>query len=430
MRRLLIISFYFPPIMSAGSVRTGKFAKYLPAFGWEPLVLTVQPKSFLATGIPVEIEETSVFRTPYRDPVGVFSKPGSGQGEKGAPGSSRDGNGFRHSLREKFKAYSPFTIQRLPDRMMGWYWSAVRAGQRILRWDRIDAIFSSHPTPVSHLIAASLRKKFRVPWVADYRDLWTGSTLRPYPQWLEEVEKRMERRVVAGASELVTVSEPLKKYLMSLHHKNVEVIYNGFDPEDFEGEARRGHPSVFTLVYSGTLYTSRQSPVPLFAALKYLMDAGNISKENFRARFIGVQEPPFASLVKRYGLEEVVKREPFQPYELNVATLKGADALLFFSWNEGEMKGNPTSKIFQYMGAFRPVLMVGDANQFVADLITQSKMGEVGKDPRDVAAILSRWVTSWRDRGEIDFNPDRSVVNRFDRRKQAGVLARILDRLA
>ncbi len=429
MKHLLVISFYFPPIMSAGAVRIGKVVKYLPAFGWEPFVLTVQPKGIVTTGIPLEVKESVIFRTPYWDPVGIFSRQGGVKSKRDPkPGKERKSSRF-HPLREKIKRWSPLTIQRMPDRMMGWYPFAIREGKRILKWDRIDAIFSSHPTPVSHLIAASLQKKARIPWVADYRDLWTGSTLRPYPGWLEQLERKVERKVLKGASVFTTVSEPLKKYLETLHGKPAEVIYNGFDPEDFEGKTEKRDSDIFTVVYSGTLYTSKQSPVPLFEALKDLRKKGIISEKNFRVRFIGVQEPPFRNLVVSYGLDSIVVSEPFQPYERNVATLKGADALLFFSWNEGEMEGSPTSKIFQYMGASRPILMVGDANRFVSNLVVQGRLGEVGKSGQEIASIITRWIGSYSERERIELKPDPSVVNQFDRRRQAAALAGILDRL-
>jgi len=427
-KTLLIVSFYFPPIMSAGSVRIGKFAKYLPEFGWNPVVLTVQPKK-MTTGIPLEIETWRVVRTPYRDPVGFFSRPPEFRGGLGPTLQSLE-SGKKSYVREWVKRHSPFTIQRMPDRMLGWYPYAVKAGRKVFEWNGIDAVFSSHPTPASHLVAARLCKKAGVPWVADYRDLWTGSTLRPYPGCLEAVERRFERKVLKGAAALTTVSETLRDYLDDLHGKPVEVIYNGFDPEDFQGDPAAGIPGVFTVVYSGTLYTSRQSPASFFRALESLMGRGVVTEKNFRARFIGVQEPPFNDLVVDYGLASIVTSEPFQPYRENVATLKGADVLLFFSWNAGEMAGNPTSKIFQYAGAGRPILVVGDENRFVSNFVKENRAGEVGRGPDEIAGILERWLARAR-RGETPaLPPDKERLARFDRRNQAKQLAEILDRVA
>ena len=415
--------------MSAGSVRVGKFAKYLPEFGWNPMVLTIYPKAIVTRGIPVEVDPWRVARTPYRDPVGLFSHPPRIQSEGGMPPKPQANTSRRGNFREWVKRHAPFTIQRLPDRMLGWYPYAVKAGGKILEWDRVDAIFSSHPTPTSHLVAAKLRRKELLPWVADYRDLWTGSTLRPYPNWLNALERRIERRVLKGAAVLTTVSEPLGRYLSGLHEKPVEVIYNGFDPEDFKVKVHRGDPKIFTMVYSGTLYTGKQSPVPLFEAMKSLMEKGILSRENFRLRFIGVQEPPFRELVAAHALEPVVTVEPFQPYEDNVASLKRADALLFFSWNEGEMEGNPTSKIFQYAGADRPILVVGTGNPFVTEFVRRARLGEVGRNSREIEAILTRWMRTFRAKGSLEHAPDEEALEPYNRKAQAGQLASILDRL-
>ena len=431
MKRLLVISFYYPPIMSAGSVRIGKLVKYLPEYGWEPIVLTVAPKPNIAQGIPNEADETRIVRTRYRDPVGLFSRPPSVHGcEPSSVSGPKSSKGSTLVfLREWIKKVSPFTIQRMPDRMLGWYPYAIQAGKRVMEWDSIDAIFSSHPSPVSHLIAAKLSREFRVPWVADYRDLWTGSTLRPYPKWLEALESKYERKILKNAAFLTTVSETLKGYLENLHAKSVEIIYNGFDPEDFEKEAARGKPGVFTLVYSGTLYTSRQSPVPLFEALRHLMEEGIVTKDKFQVRFIGVQEPPFRELVDTYGLDDLVSSEPFQPYKENVATLKGAGALLFFSWNEGEMEGNPTSKIFQYVGAGRPILVVGGGNRFAVDFIERTGTGKVGRDSKEIRYIISRWLEAVSRDGRIPYLPNREVIKPYNRRVQAGQLAAVLGRV-
>ncbi len=413
--------------MTAGSVRMGKFVKYLPLFGWDPVVLTVEPKKNIAKGIPLETESFKVVRTPYRDPVGIFSTPPPvGEGDKG--GFSKGKSGY-HFVKRTLKRISPFTIQRMPDRMLGWYPYAVKAGKKILEWDGIDAVFSSHPSPVNHLVAAELSGRTGVPWVADYRDLWTGSTLRPYPGRLEAVERRYERKVLKRAGALTTVSDTLRDYLADLHGKPVEVIYNGFDPEDFEREAKKEDVKRFTVIYSGTLYTLKQSPVPLFEALKRLREKGIISEENFRVRFIGVQEPPFRDLVNEYGLETLVVSEPFQPYEENVATLKGADALLFFSWNEGEMEGNPTSKIFQYAGAGRPILVVGKGNPFVVEFVKETSTGEIGGQSQEIMRILTRWMEAFTRDGNVGYSPDRKGLERYDRKVQTRQLAGILNKV-
>ena len=427
MKNLLIVSFYFPPVMSAGSVRIGKFAKYLPEYGWEPIVLTVEPKPKMIVGIPVEIDAARIVRTPYRDPAGVFSKPPAVHGERERrPGKK----GGKISLREWIKRCSPFTIQRMPDRLLGWYPYAVKAGRKILEWDGIDAVFSSHPSPVNHLVAAKLSGEAGIPWVADYRDLWTGSTLRPYPGWLEAVERRYERKVLKHAGALTTVSETLRDYLSDLHAKPVEVIYNGFDPEDFKTRERGKDSNVLTMVYSGTLYTSRQSPVPLFEALKRLREKGIISENNFRVRFIGVQEPPFHDLVSEYGLDGLVTSEPFQPYEENVATLRNADILLFFSWNEGEMKGNPTSKIFQYAGAGRPILVVGKGNPFAVKFVETTRAGETVESADEIEGAITRWMEVFAKGGGVSCPPNEGALKPYNRRSQAGQLAAILDRVA
>jgi len=429
MKKVLIVSFYFPPIMSAASVRTGKFAKYLPGYGWEPVVLTVAPKEILTKGIPVEVDEASVYRTAYHDPVGRFSSlPGDKKKQDGEVRPDFAGS-WKGKIKEGLKKISPFTIQRMPDRMLGWYFYAVKEARKIIACERIDAVFSSHPPPVSHLVASKIHRETGLPWVADYRDLWTGSTLRPYPGWLEKLEKRFEKRSLRGAAGFITVSEKLQACLMSLHEKPVKVIYNGFDPDDFDRviETRKTGGKTFTLVYSGTLYTKKQSPASFFKALEKLKEKGMINRENFIARFIGVQEPPFQEMVRTHGLEDMIRSESFQPYKDNVAVLKSASALLFFSWNAGEMPGNPTSKIFQYAGAGRPILIVGEQNRFAVDFVERSKTGKVGGDADKIAGILENWLGQTEKNGRIEYSPLEKEVMIYNRKFQTKNLADILD---
>ena len=431
MKNVLIVSFYFPPIMSAASVRTGKFAKYLPEYGWKPIVLTVRPKEIMARGIPVEVDETSIHRTAYHDPIGHFSSlPGEQQRHNGKAKRDVTGN-WKGRAKRGLKKISPFTIQRMPDRMLGWYFYAVKEARKMMGREKIDAVFSSHPPPVSHLVASKIHKETGLPWVADYRDLWTGSTLKPYPEWLENLEKRFERRSLREASGFITVSEKLQAYLTSLHGKPVKVIYNGFDPEDFEGvsESRETGEKTFTLVYSGTLYTQKQSPTPFFKALEKLKEKGKINGDNFVTRFIGVQDPPFQEMVRAYNLEDIVQSEPFQPYKDNIAALKSATALLFFSWNAGEMAGNPTSKIFQYAGAGRPILVVGAQNRFAVDFVERSKTGEVGREAEGIVAILEGWMRQISRKGRVNYHPEKNEIICFNRKSQAGELAELLDQV-
>lgn len=429
MKNVLIVSFYFPPIMSAASVRTGKFAKYLPEYGWKPIVLTVKPKGILTQGIPVEVDEASIHRTAYHDPIGHFSSlPGEQQRHNGKAKRDVTGN-WKGRAKRGLKKISPFTIQRMPDRMLGWYFYAVKEARKMMGREKIDAVFSSHPPPVSHLVASKIHKETGLPWVADYRDLWTGSTLKPYPRWLEGLEKRFERRSLREAAGFITVSGKLQAYLTSLHGKPVKVIYNGFDPEDFKGvsESRETGEKTFTLVYSGTLYTKKQSPAPFFKALEKLKGKGKINGDNFVTRFIGVQEPPFQEMVRAHNLEDIVQSEPFQPYKDNIAALKSATALLFFSWNAGEMAGNPTSKIFQYAGAGRPILVVGEQNRFAVDFVEKSQTGEVGRGAEGIISILEGWMGQIEKKGRLDYTPLEKAVMPYNRKLQAKKLAGILN---
>ncbi|MCL5071058.1 MAG: glycosyltransferase [Actinobacteria bacterium] len=240
-KRVLIISFYFPPENNIGAIRLGKFAKYLPDYGWEPIIITSSKASISGSisnhTLPIEVNISNIIELPY------FSiAPHIYDSLSAKKNIDSDNNSFS-LLNLKCKGliykiiklaepiYSLAIFQPLIQDPIGWYFYAVKECHKIIS-NGIDLIFSSYGPSTSHLIASKLQKETELPWVADFRDLWS---MNPYVKSifpLNLFERSIEKNILKNSTLLITVSEGLGKYLSGLHHKRVEIIPNGFDEED------------------------------------------------------------------------------------------------------------------------------------------------------------------------------------------------------
>jgi len=266
-KRVLIITYYFPPRPSVASLRLKGLAKYLPEFGWKPVILTA--------ALPVEPDPRfKVIQTPYPGDVShrfkkrLHLQPDKGfQEQVGVPLAIR---GVKGSLTSKVITFIKGIIA-YPDEQKAWLPFAVDSGHELLHKEKFDAILSSSGPVTCHLIAKELKRKHKVPWIADLRDLWTQNHYYPYGIIRKWFERRLELKTLNEADALVTVSEPLAKDLGLLHHKKlVCAIPNGFDPDEM-GSAPL--TKEFTITYTGQLYQGKQDPSLLLRALAELINA-------------------------------------------------------------------------------------------------------------------------------------------------------------
>lgn len=309
-RKVLIIAHAYPPYNSIGALRAAKFAKYLPRYGWEPIVITrTWPVEMWGLDEPPGVR---VIRTDHHDRLGIFRRGRLSKAR--APAGNPQTSGWQERLRR----LASFWIKELlayPDDFIGWRAHALEAARWVLKEEEISVIFSTSPPPTSHLIAHELQRRTGLPWVADFRDLWTQNHYFRHTlprQWLET---RLEKRVVQNASILITVSHPLAQRLKQLHKKPVEVLTNGFDEDDYAGPPPPPTP-YFSITYTGQIYAGKRDPSLLFAAARELLKDGVIDPEKFKVRFYGPERDKHKILVlaNRYGVHEFVVHGGKLPY--------------------------------------------------------------------------------------------------------------------
>lgn len=318
-------------------------------------------------------------------------------------------------------------ITAYPDPQKGWRAYAVEAGKDILRQQNIKAMISCSPPVTSHIIAKKLKDEFKIPWVADFHDLWTQNYYYPYSPLRRMIERRLELKTLAAADVLVTVSGPAAEKLGALHgRKTVHTIPYGFDPAEV-GTTPGNLTNKFTITYTGNLYPGKQSPEPLFAALHDLIAEGSTNANDIEIRFYGVQAGWIDKQGERYGLTDIVKQSGIVPREIALNKQRESQLLLLLKWNDAQQQGVYSAKIFEYLAARRPVLAVGGFPDVVDQLLDETKAGVSGQTGEDIKAVLLRLYQEYKLTGAVSYAGDEAEINKYNRRETAKKFASILD---
>jgi glycosyltransferase involved in cell wall biosynthesis len=432
-RKVLIISYYFPPSGGAGVQRVLKLVKYLPEFGWQPIVLTVDEEADFPARDPSLLAEipaaTPVHRTRIFEPYGLYRK-WTGKSKSDAIDIMTNASGTGGSTAEKISRWVRATFF-IPDARRFWKRPALAEAEKILLNGPVDLILSSAPPYTCHLIGMALHERHRIPWIADFRDSWVGWLSAPIRWRLpDRIDRGLERRVLSRADGLVSVSNGVMNDLMS---RNSEIprdkwrlIPNGFDAADFEGMATGASEGRFIWTYSGSLYGKR-NPAAFLGALESLFAERPDYRLKMLFRFVGRLDPLYLDAFRRLG--DAFEHIPYVPHRESLGYLLNSSALLLIIDEAAAAASIVTGKIYEYLASRKPILALapeGDA----ADLIRGLNAGRVASpgDAEGVKAVMKEWMESWLAGRPI---PHASVeaVRPFERRTQAGEMAAFFEEI-
>jgi hypothetical protein len=387
-KRLLLVTYVFPSEPSPGALRAGYLARYLPQFGWDVTVLTRNeyPRPFPAKVVACGPSSSVEDRIPYR-----------------------------------LRAWLLF-----PDSTSLWIPAALRAGRALLRSNRFDAILGSALPASVHVIAGLLARNARIPWVADYRDPWSGNAYvkRRFPR--NVLETRFERSLLRKANVITTISEPIARGLCALHGRDsVEIIPNAYDPSDWDDIA--GVPSArFSLCFTGTMHNWLRNPYFLFADLSQLRnehhEAGNAEVHFYGPGMDGVERA-----AARYGITPLVHCHGTVPRMTAMAAQRSASALLIFLNMDPRTAGEMGSKYLEYLGAGRPIIAFGPSESVMRSFIDSQRIGWFASNETEAReAIIQAYDTFHK--GSPALMLDRSGIP--DATDLARRFARVLDTVA
>lgn len=372
--KVLMVAFHFPPQRgSSGIQRTLKFAQYLPAHGWQPLVLSAHARAYPDAG-----------GAPYDGPARVTRAFAL--------------DTARHlSLRGRYSRF-----MALPDRWAAWLLGAVPAGLRLVRRERPLVIWSTYPIASAHLAGLLLHRFTGLPWIADLRDPMIDDAY-PTDPWMRRAAAWVERQTVRHCARAVcTTPGAVRSYRLrypELPPERFCLIENGYDEDEFAraapaaGPGRQTPGAPFVLLHSGIVYPSERDPGPLFAALGRLAGEGTLTPQTFRLVLRApVHDALLAGLAREHGVGELVEIAPPLPYGAALGEMLSADGLLVLQ--AANCNDQVPAKLYEYLRAGRPVLALTDPAGDTAGLMRAAGIDTVAPldDADAIAAALLRFV--------------------------------------
>ncbi len=406
--RLLVVSWYYPPANTIAAVRLNKLTAFLDRQGIDVRVLTARdlptPQG-LASDLPAEravhapwIDVTRLTQVVSRLLPRRRARSEGGRGAAGsgtaAPASAEGGRSLRRTLRE---------LLFFPDFQLGWIPYAVRAGRRLARDWRPDAVYASGPPFSTLVIGWRLARRLRVPLVVEFRDRWSDDPYYPPARARQRLDRWLERRIVRDARGIVTVSEPWAETYRARFGKPTLVLYNGYDPELVDpARATLDQGGPLRIVYTGGIYPGRRDPSMLFAAIAKL----GADPETIRVEFYGTREQHVWPLAEHHGVSACVRVYPPVPHAEAMRRQLEADVLLLMQWQDPREQGNVPGKLFEYLGARRPILLLGLEGGVPHAFIEARAAGFLGRDGDHVAGLLRDWLEQKRARGHIPLLPE------------------------
>ncbi len=362
LKRVLILTYYWPPAGGAGVQRWLKFSKYLPQNGWEPVIYTSENAEYPAIDLSLEKDvnpETKVLRTEPWEPYNFYKKLlGKKKGENVSAGfiSEKKKPGMMQKLAVWIRGN-----YFIPDARKFWIKPSVKYLSKWLAENKVDAMVSTGPPHTMHLIALGLKQKFNIPWIADFRDPWTNIDF--YDQLMlsssaDKKHRRLEKEVLDRADKIVTVSWHWADDFKKLCGKNIDVITNGFDEADFKGSSAAVKKE-FAFHHIGALNKDR-NPHAFWKGLKAAMGEVPALKENLKIRLVGKTDFSVFESLKECGLEQYTEKVEYVPHNEIISFVCSSPILLLPLNNTPNILGIIPGKLFEYLASHRPIFCIGD----------------------------------------------------------------------
>ena len=420
MKKVLIIGTIWP--YHHGGARVPGF-KYISEFGWEPIVLTLP-----LLGNPSL--EYRVIEVPYRDMLKAVLKLLGFDTSKSI--QKQISNKLDVTSKKSFMYFVFRCLREIltyPDSNKGWKSPAIKAGGELLQKENIRAIISASPPLMGNLIARELKRRYKIPWLADFPHLWSQNNAYPYSSLRRMFDRRLELKILSQVNVLTTTSEPLAEKLRELHKgKPIHIITHGYDPDTVNTVPDKVTDK-FTITYTGGWHPIFREPSMLFSALQKLILRGVIEPENIEVRFYGNEDDWIDKEAEKYGLFGIVKQYGRVPMQIAQAKQRESQLLFNPKWDEPNYPGIHSMKIFEYLAARRPILATGKYKDVVDELLEETGAGICAQNVEDVMQVLENAYHEYRLKGEVAWMGDESRINNYSHREMARKFSEILDNL-
>jgi len=389
--RILFVSGFLPPHAPIGAVRPGKLDEYWRNAGHDVRTIAIALPSDISAGNAAV--HPDVHYLPYEVPgrvvtklKSIFTRPSAGQPNRtpAKPQTSSPAEGATIAKLGLTDLYRQAVL--FPDKYRSWIKPAIQLG---LSWQdrwKPDLVYSSGPPHSGQVVAARLASRFQVPWIAEFRDLWIGDPYFDRHKIIKPFHDRFAQATLSRAQGFVVVTNEARERLGRMTGKPIQLSYNGYDPKDFEGleNIEPIDRERLTIVHAGTIYPGRRDPTPLFKAIATLGD----KRKKIRCLFYSDMNGSVAALTRQIGIEDCVEIRDAVPRVQILRVERQADILLECRWIDPAGDGVIPGKLFEYIGARRPILSLGSLTGEAAAIVRDNNLGLVSNDPDEIKAML------------------------------------------
>ena len=432
MKKVLIITYYWPPSGGSGVQRWLKMSKYLREFGWEPIIYTAEGGEMPARDESLQEEvhpDTIVIKRKIREPYSIYKKFVGQKKEEGF------GAGF---LSEKKKIGFAQKVSIwirgnffIPDARKLWIRPSIKFLRKYLKENPVDAIISTGPPHSMHLIALGVIEELKTPWIADFRDPWTSIDF--YDQlmlsrWADKKHKSLERKVLKAASKVVCVSPSWSEELKELGATDVQVITNGYDHADFD-KVKEPIDAQFIITHIGSMNKDR-NPHLLWEVLEELVEEWQpLFRKNLVIQLIGKTDHTILDSIEKHGLSTNLKKESYMAHQQVIKEMARSSVMLLPINDTPNVAGVVPGKVFEYMAIRRPILCIGPPEGDAGKIIADAQAGHViaFKDKVTMRAAVNELFAQHKAK-TLALGVNKHIL-KYTRRSLAGDYVKLLNTL-
>ena len=435
-KKVLVITYYWPPSSGIAVQRVIKFCKYLVTYNWEPIVLTVEGGNYphIDNKWQEDVSHISkVFRASSIEPHFLYNK-------------------LKRIIRKR-EAKNNFVLQKEPDKLdkilnnigeyirlnlfipdsrIGWLKNALSVARRVIQKEHPQIIFSTAPPYTAHLIALRLKKEFSIPWVADFRDPWIENIAYnkvPRLKVVKWLNRKLELNVLRRADTITCIGDSMKALiaakLPNSEQGKVIVITNGYDPLDKNITITPSNK--FYLSYFGTMYLQR-FPLGFVHAIRQLVEEDRNFKRNLSLFGVGDIMPEIKNLLYSFLPRQVIELKEFVQHEEFVSLLYRTQILLLVIDKTRMNKLIITGKIFEYLPTGNPILGIGPTDGDAAKILKKTGTG-VMFDYDDIEGIKQFLLEKFHEWQAGKLNKGIKYFHEFERPVLTRQLANIFNQL-
>ena len=430
-RKVLIITYYWPPSGGAGVQRWLKFSKYLRDYDWEPVIYT--PENPEAPAIDNSLEKDipkgiTVIKRPITEPYAAYKRfVGMKPGEKVNAGFLQE--------KEKSGAAEGIAVWLrgnlfIPDARRFWIRPSVKFLVNYLKAHPVDAIVSTGPPHSMHLIALQVHKKLNIPWLADFRDPWTGIDF--YHQlkltlMADRLHRKLEKKVLSSATAVTVVSQDMANEFIGIVKRDYNLVTNGYDEQDISPLTQNQLDTQFTISHIGSINASR-NPVGLWKVLSEMVIENPEFARALEIKLVGKVDIGVLKSIEENDLTVYLSRIEYMPHQAVMHEIQRSQVLLLLINNTPNARGILTGKVFEYLGSGRPVLSIGPEDGEAAIILRDSEAGQTAgyENETGMRSILNDYFTRFNEH-RLESNTGSRL--KYSRKALTGEIAEILNNL-